>query len=96
MRTIAEDQCFPADKVTFVQLIRAWVLWFGFALCKRASKSAALPFCVGAWDPETVECDFLAYLRLSVMVTREQTGNATDVLRQEKVAPEEKIEQVSA
>lgn len=30
------------------------------------------------------------------MVTREQTGNATDVPRQEKVAPEEKIEQVFA
>lgn len=30
------------------------------------------------------------------MVAREQTGNATDVPRQEKVAPAEKIEQVSA
>lgn len=30
------------------------------------------------------------------MAAREQTGNATDVPRQEKVAPEEKIEQVFA
>lgn len=104
MRTIAKDQCFPTDKTSFVQLIHACFLFgrglvvfsFFFFLWKIGSRSAAFPFCLGAQDHKTVECDFLPYLNLSGMVTREQPGNATAIPRQEKVAPEEKFEQVSA
>lgn len=97
IRTVAKDQCFPADNITFVQLIRAWLLLFwDFCSERVVAKVQPSHFVLEPGIIRLLSADFLPYLNLSVMVTREQTGNTTDVPRQEKVAPEEKIEQVFA